>query len=95
MQAKPFMNVKNGSIFRDIDGNALIKTPKSATSSEGVFTNCVVIMSNSSDLKRGDLTKKGRDIYCEVIDPAETVELKGDEEFRTDEEKEEVTISDN
>lgn len=79
MLAKPFINVKNGDIFRDVDGTTYVKTPKSATSSEGIFTNCVVLLANSKDLSRGDLVKKAKDVYCEVIDAAEIIQLQGDE----------------
>lgn len=82
MLAKPFINVKNGNIFRDVDGTAYVKTPKSATSSEGVFTNCVVLVTNSKDLSRGDLVKKAKDVYCEVIDAAEVIQLQGDEDLQ-------------
>jgi len=87
MQAKPFLNVKNGDMFRDVDGNSYLKTPKSATSSDGMFTNCVVIRTNTKDLKRGDLVKKAKDTYCEVADPAEIIELQGSEDLQDEAER--------
>jgi hypothetical protein len=82
MQARPFIKVNNGNIFRDVDGTTYVKTPKSATSSEGIFTNCVVLITNSKDLSRGDLVKKVKDVYCEVIDAAEIIQLQGDESLQ-------------
>lgn len=78
MKAIPFERVKQGQVFRDIDGTTLMRTTKSYSDVEGQnLVNCVVLISNKPEsISRGDMIAKGRDIYCEALNDREVSELK-------------------
>lgn len=76
MKAKPFERVKIGDLYRDIDGNLLMKIPKS-TGEEDTF-NSVILIPNKKDLDRGNLMSKGREVYCEVLTKPEIADIKLD-----------------
>lgn len=76
MKSKPFERVKIGDLFRDLDGNVLMKIPKS-TGDEDTF-NSVILVPNKKDLSRGNLISKNREAYCEVLTKVEISDLKLD-----------------
>lgn len=77
MKALPFEKVKTGQAFRDVDGTVLMRTSKAFGDNEGrTPVNCAILISNKTDLSRGDLISKTRDIYCEVLDQRELSELR-------------------
>lgn len=76
MKSKPFDRVKIGELYRDLDGNLLMKIPK-ATGDEDTF-NSVILIANKKDLDRGNLLSKNREAYCEVLTKNEIAEVKLD-----------------
>ena len=77
MKASPFERVKPGQLFRDIDGNVLMRTSKAYADNEGrTPINCIVLIPNKGELTRGDTLTKTREIYCEVLDDRELSQIK-------------------
>lgn len=83
MKSKPFDRVKIGDLYRDIDGNLLMKIPK-AQGSEDTF-NSVILIPNKKDLERGSLVAKNREAYCEVLIKSEVADVKLDAGIDVDE----------
>lgn len=77
MTPMPFLKVKQGQAFRDIDGNVLMRISKAYADNDGrTPLNCAILIPNKSDLNRGDTTAKQKDIYCEVLDDRELSEIR-------------------
>lgn len=77
MKAKPFDRVKISEIFRDVDGNIILKQNRVFGDNEGrTPLNCVILVPNKPDIQRGDILFKNREVYCEVLDDREISELK-------------------
>ncbi len=77
MKAVPFQKVKIGQVFRDIDGNSLLRIPKVFRDNEGRdFRNCVILIANKSGLSIGDIMVKTREIYCELLNDTELNEIR-------------------
>lgn len=74
MKTKPFEKVKIGELFRDIDGNLLMKIPK--TQGADRTYNSVALTSNKKDITRGILIAKMRDTYCEVLNKNEICDIR-------------------
>jgi len=76
MKPVPFDKVKTGDIFRDMDGNSVMRTAKTYSDNEGkTVVNCIMLISNKTELSRGELFGKSREIYCEVLNEREISEL--------------------
>lgn len=77
MKEKPFEKIKIGEVFRDLDGNLLMRSAKAYNDAEGQnLLNTVVLISNRADLNRGELIYKNRDIYCELLNDREVSETR-------------------
>lgn len=77
MKAMPFERTKIGNIFRDIDGNIILRVAKAYGDNEGrTPINCAILVSNKNDNTRGDVLAKNREAYCEVLDDREVSEIK-------------------
>lgn len=80
MKPKPFRDLIVGNIFRDIDGTTYIKSGKSfTTGEEQKVLNCIILIPNKSKDGRGQLRFKDEDVYCEVLEEIEIIELKLEE----------------
>ena len=76
MKATPFERVKIGQVFRDIDGTLIMRINKAYGDNEArSLINCVILISNKTEVSRGGLLAKTRDIYCEVLDDRELSDL--------------------
>ena len=74
MKPKPFERLKTGDVFRDLDGNILMKL---ITANDGTKSyNCVVLIGNQASIKRGNLDEQHRDSYCEFLEEVEIAELR-------------------
>ena len=74
MKPKPIERLKTGDIFRDLDGNILMKL---ITVNDGTKSyNCVILTGNQASVKRGCLDEQQRDSYCEFLEEVEVAELR-------------------